>query len=244
MITPNMEALSLVELQYIARKQGVKGSEMMDRETLVEILEELFEDNGNSLPGEGSNFAPSNQRRFFNTLVEHANRSMGTLPGVVALPETYAQTAIHLMLKDPYWAHAYWDVCPTEINRLEQSEEPYSLVLRLTMLGSSSLSDDGESYDINVHKGDVSWNINLPKQGRTYKASLLCRTASGKEESLCHSNHITSPQCRWIERADELNRDPKLFKLLYSSIVTKGKVLLDCPLVQEMVTAMDAQRRG
>ena len=63
MITPNMEALSLVELQYIARKQGVKGFEMMDRETWSRSSKS-FSKNGNSLPGEGSNFAPSNQRRF------------------------------------------------------------------------------------------------------------------------------------------------------------------------------------
>ena len=89
---------------------------------------------------------------------------MGTLPGVVALPETYAQTAIHLMLKDPYWAHMPTGMFARRKSIARAVGRAGFLVLRLTMLGSSSLSDDGESYDINVHKGDVSWNINLPKQ--------------------------------------------------------------------------------
>lgn len=243
MITPNMEALSLVELQYIAKKQGINGSDWMKREDLIEALEEIFEDDTTLPNDESSNFTPSNQRRFLNSLVEHKNKKLTDLPGVVTLPDCYSQTSIHLLLVDPYWAYAYWDVCPTEFTHFDQLEEEYSLFLRVNMIESHCGAEDGDSYDITIDSTDSSWNVNLPRQGRAYKVALMYGTSNGKEGMLCQSNVVTSPCCRWIDKAEILNRDDKLFTLVFSSITTKGKVVIDCPLVQEIVTAMDTAGR-
>ncbi len=91
MITPNMEALSLVELQYIAKKQGINGSDWMKREDLIEALEEIFEDDTTLPNDESSNFTPSNQRRFLNSLVEHKNKIVYAkdLASLLDLPRDY-----------------------------------------------------------------------------------------------------------------------------------------------------------
>ena len=244
MITPNMDALSLVELQYIAQKQGVEGSDEMDREDLIELLEEMFEDNGSGNRGEASNYAPSNQKRFFNSLVEHENFGPLPLPGVEELPEAYAQTAIHLMLKDPFWAHAYWDINSPEIMKYDQNGQTYTLLLRVTMLEREFGSEDGDTYEIQVKKTDSNWNVNLPIRGRTYKVTLLYRRDNGEEGFLCQSNTVTSPDCLWITRGNQLNSDERTFNLLFSSIMTKGGVVLDCPLIQEVVSAIDKSGRS
>jgi len=245
MITPNIEALSMTELQYIARKQGIEDSDSMDREDLVEVLEDLYEDSDNRLSADESQYASSNQQRFMNSLVEHGSEEwIGDLPGVVKLPEAYAETTIHLMLKDPYWAHAYWSVCSTELARLEHSVDSYEFFIRVYMHESIDGAGDSDSYDIYVQKTDSNWNVNLPVPGRAYSVSLHYVCESGKEGMLCESRTVTSPSCYWLDHVSELNRDQACFNLLFSSLVTKGGALLDNPLVQQIVVGLEEERRN
>lgn len=173
MITPNIEALSLGELRYIAHKQGIEDADMMDREDLLEALEEVYEESEDSLSGEGNSYSPSNQKRFMNTLVEHAvDIFTGALPGVEPLPEGYSETRIHLLLKNPYWAHAFWSICPQDLHKLDQAFDSFSFFLRVTMHMSPDQRLPEESYDIDIQISDSSWNINLPERG----ACIQCIT--------------------------------------------------------------------
>jgi hypothetical protein len=245
MIKPNFEALSITELQYIARKQGIDDLESMDRDDILEALQEIYEENDNAIALDGSPYAPSSQKRFMSTLVEHNSEVwIGDLPGVERLPESYSETSIHLMLKDPFWAHAYWSVCLNEVLKLEQSEENYHFTLRVSMLESSLGAGDGDSYDITVNKTDSNWNVNLPKQGRSYMVSLHYAFQAGKTGQLCQSSVITSPKCYWLDHTELLNRNADRFNLLFSSLATKGGILVDNPLVHEIVARMEEQRRG
>lgn len=245
MITPNIDALSLGELQYIARKQGLDDAEVLDREELLEALQELYEEQENSLHGEGISYAPSAQQRFMNTLVEHeSDASLGLLPGVQRLPETYCETRIHLLFKDPYWAHAYWSVCPADLQRLEQSSEDFSLFLRVAVHESADRLRPADSVDIQVMTTDISWNINLPERGRTYSVSLHYRDGNGNGGMLCQSDTVRTPKSYWIEHSRTLGEDEKTFTLLFSSLVSKGGVMVEDPLLREVIEHLDARMGG
>ncbi len=245
MIKPNFEALSIIELQYIARRQGIDDSGSMDRDDILEALQEIYEENDNAISLDGSPYAPSSQRRFMNTLVEHNSEEwIGDLPGVEKLPEGYSETSIHLMIKDPYWAHAYWSVCTSELQKLEQSDDPYQFFIRVTMHESTLGAQDGDRYDITVNKTDTNWNVNLPIQGRSYAVSLHYMNASGKEERLCSSSIISSPKCYWLDHPDELNKNESRFNLLFSSLTTRAGILVDNPQVHEVVARMEARRNN
>jgi hypothetical protein len=245
MITPNIEALSLGELRYIARKQGIEDAEVMDREDLLEALEEVYEAQENGLSGDGILYSPSTQRRFMNTLVEHAvDVKTGALPGVEPLPEFYGETSIHLLVKNPYWAHAYWSVCPQDMMKLDQSSASFDFFLRVTMHATADQRMSEESYDVAVGKHDTSWNINLPERGRIYSVSLHFVDSDGNSGLLCQSHTITTPKSFMLDHPDEVVWDDDYFSLVFSSLVSKGGVIVENPLLREVVNNMDEQVRG
>lgn len=243
MTTPNIEALSLAELRYIADKQGVRGTGVLSREELVEILEELYEDGDARRDAEGMCVNSSMQQRFMNTLVEYSMQKLpAQLPGVQQLPASYAQTAIHLILKDPYWAHAYWSVAPNDIEFLEQEQKSYNFFLRVILYPTNPSSADGDSFDIKIGKQDVSWNVQLPILGRTYAVSLHYQGATGIHGMLCQSSPVTTFSPYWLNQPDLLQRDCQLFYLLFSSMVSKGGQIVDNPLVREILDVLDTNR--
>ncbi len=240
MITVNIDALSLSELQYVAKRRGIDGAETMDREELIEVLIELFEEQENTIGGEGARYSPSSQLRFFNTIVEHEFLdSEGPLPGVEPLPEFYPETRIYLMLKDPYWAHAYWSICPTDLQRLEHEEVPYEFFLRVSLLKEDSQLIEVDSFDIDISREDTSWNINLPERGRSYLVSLFYRDEKGNSGLLSQSEKVFTPYCYWMKNSAKLAQDDASFTLLTSSLVTKGGVMIENPLLKEVVDKLD-----
>ena len=245
MITPNIEALSLGELRYIAHKQGIEEADLMDRDDLLEALEEMYEESENSLSGEGIPYSPSSQKRFMNTLVEHAvDITTGALPGVQPLPECYSETRIHLLLKNPYWAHAFWSICPQDLHKLDQAYDSFSFFLRVTMHETPDQRFAEESYDIEIQISDTSWNINLPERGRVYSVSLYYRDFEDGIGLLCQSDIVSTPRSYWLDHASALERNDQHFSLLFSSLVSKGGVMVENPLLREVVERMDVRVGG
>ncbi|MFA7371822.1 MAG: DUF4912 domain-containing protein [Sphaerochaetaceae bacterium] len=240
MITVNIDALSIAELRYIATKRGIEDVELMDREDLLETLKELYEEQMNNISGDGVEFSPSTQPRFMNTLVEHEFLDyVGPLPGVEKLPDFYPETRIYLVLKDPYWAHAYWSICLTDIQKLENNGEPIEFFLRVSLLKEAQQLVEIDSFDIDVTRDDRSWNINLPERGRSYMVSLFYRDGKGNSGLLSQSEKVYTPRCYWMANVDILKKDKTQFDLLASSLVTKGGVMVENPLLKEVVQSLD-----
>lgn len=245
MITPNIDALSLVELRYIARKQGIDDAEVLDREDLLEALQEMYEEMESNISGDGSVSSPFTQQRFMNTLVAHdSNDTMGTLPGVQCLPEGYSETRIHLLLKNPYWAHAFWSVCGTDIMKLEQSSGSFSFFLRVSIHEASDRNLEADSFDVDVSRTDTSWNINLPERGRVYSVSLHYKDTDGNTGRLCISDTVETPKSYWLDHVDALGKDERQFSLLFSSLVSKGGNMVENPLLREVVELLDERLGG
>ena len=85
MILVNIESLSLSELRNIAEQEGISDSDVMDRDELVEALQEKYEEEDDA-PDSDTN------TRYLSGITDF--RGMGNyvegLPGVVDLPDDYA----------------------------------------------------------------------------------------------------------------------------------------------------------
>ena len=113
----------------------------------------------------------------------------------VELPESYNETRVVLMLRDPSWAFAYWDLKDTDRRDFQRSESFEGLMLRVYTMDDpeSGLGDARQQFDIPVTLLDERWYINLPDQETYYKLALVA-AADGEERSLAVSNAIVVPR--------------------------------------------------
>ena len=241
MIIPNIEALSITELRYIAIKHGIDGADQFTQEELIESLQDFYDEFGRDVPTLSGLYSPSTQRRFMTSLIDERNDyEIGDLPGVVDLPDMYSETSIHLLLKDPSWAHTYWSVCPTELEKLTKNDKTVSFFLRVNQCEEDKKVID--SFDISVGSDDNSWNVNLPEKGKTYFVSLHYMDSTGESGILCSSNRITTCAGYYYRHPHKLIEDERAFYLMFSSLVTKGGVMVDSSPIHEIFDNLD--KRG
>lgn len=246
MILIKIDALTTTELQYIAQQEGMEDWESLDREELIEALEDLYDEQDSDAVTRTDRDVRVNRRRYCNSLTDYR----GTedlhldLPGVEDLPDVYAETSIHLLLRDPYWAYAFWSISPIEKIRIEDAGESKDLFLRVSMRRTGVASSEPEFFDISVGFEDTDWNINLPEMGCAYSVALCRLDAEGGVEELCVSKEVETLQSYWPQHLEDLNADPALFKLYFSSLVTKDGVVVDNPSVREIADELSVGTRG
>ncbi|NCN04254.1 MAG: DUF4912 domain-containing protein [Spirochaetales bacterium] len=86
-------------------------------------------------------------------------------------PENYNVTRLVLMLRDPAWAFAYWDISYQDRNRLKDLGKNDSLCI---VLQEQPRNDDEmlEQVEMPIELSDSRWYINVPRRGTSYQAIL------------------------------------------------------------------------
>ena len=238
MILINIDSLSTTELQYIAQQEGVKSWKDLDREELIDALEEAFgeQDDENLQTIKGK----INRNRYCNSLTSYRGNShpVNGLPGTESLPDSYHDTSIHLLLRDPQWAFAYWSFSSHLLEEIVDDEGAplgsFFLRVSQTPLGGGEES----AYDITIDTDDQQWNINLPQMGASYRVELCWRDKRGEEQSLSRSNSVEVVRPYWAGKAGQLQEDLPRFCTHFSSLVTREGEIIDNAILREVAQKM------
>jgi len=108
-------------------------------------------------------------------------------------PETYGVNRVRLLVRDPEWIFAYWDVSPSAFKDLARSLGERGLALsRLTLRVQDPVS--GGSSDILLPPGARWWYIRTDSARRTYRAELGVTLPSGEFRGLAESNTVVTPR--------------------------------------------------
>ena len=108
-------------------------------------------------------------------------------------PETYGVNRVRLLVRDPEWIFAYWDVNPAAMKDLARSLGERALALsRLTLRVLDPVS--GGSSDILLPPGARWWYIRTDSARRTYRAELGVTLPSGEFRRLAESNTVVTPR--------------------------------------------------
>ena len=108
-------------------------------------------------------------------------------------PESYGQNRIRLLVRDPEWIFAYWDVKPESLAELAKSLGERALALsRLTLRVVDPVS--GGSSDILLPPGARWWYVRTDAARRTYRAELGVTLPSGQFRRLAESNTVVTPR--------------------------------------------------
>jgi hypothetical protein len=108
-------------------------------------------------------------------------------------PESYKTDRIRLLVKDPEWVFAYWDVNPASLESLGKAVGERTLALaRLTLRVADP--QHGGSTDVLLPEGARWWYVRTDTAARSYRAQLGITMPSGEFRLLAESNVVTSPR--------------------------------------------------
>ncbi len=108
-------------------------------------------------------------------------------------PESYGQNRIRLLVRDPEWIFAYWDVKPQALEELAKGLGERGLALsRLTLRVVDPVS--GGASDILLPPGARWWYVKTDAARRTYRAELGVTLPSGQFRKLAESNTVVTPR--------------------------------------------------
>ena len=112
---------------------------------------------------------------------------------VESLPTSYGMTEIRILLRDPMWIFAFWDINANMLEKLMCEDPEPSIFLRVMSFNS----EEDDSYyafeDINVKKEERSTYIHTSINEEVTQVALMFKTKQ-KTEVLAKSNFIYMPR--------------------------------------------------
>jgi uncharacterized protein len=108
-------------------------------------------------------------------------------------PETYGVDRVRLLVKDPEWMFAYWDLSARAVDSLRRELGERGMALtRLTLL----ISDPGQGGTsvILLPYGARAWYVRADSAPRTYRAQIGWTLPSGQFRLLAESNVVSTPR--------------------------------------------------
>jgi len=195
----------------MARAQGIAGWHSMRKEELIRALANLARRKGKS--GTSLSIEPSSSK------LPHyegaGTRRRSDLAGGTAKTPTErlanaaekrdlafrgtgsseAQDRLIVMVRDPYWLHAYWELAPRSVERARSalgqhwhSTRPILRVFQMPSDGCAVLH-----REITIHGGVNHWYIDVPNPPQQFRLEIGYLTRAGKFFCLARSNMVTTP---------------------------------------------------
>lgn len=114
------------------------------------------------------------------------------------LPERYHQDRLTLMVRDPWWIFAYWEVTEgretyvmNQLRREGLSRE--KTVIRVYDITDTTIEKAHSFFDIELHFIANNWYIDVGKPGRSWIAEVGIRAHGGRFFPLVRSNVVKTP---------------------------------------------------
>ncbi len=191
MTRERLQSVPLEELAALARSAGLESVDSADRAELIESLLESYEELRQERE-EGNSPSVRVGEKKYEVAADEELQAPGEDP--FPLPARYNETKVVLMIRDPHWAFAYWDIEAQKAQRVRKDANFEGLVLRVHDCEPSS------SFDIPLQWEDSSWYIYLPNADCEYGLDLGY-LAAGRFKLLARSNTIRTPRETVVESA-------------------------------------------
>jgi len=212
-----LEKMTRVELLDIARKHGIKGRHSMAKSRIIDTIAELDaaaaqQTAPKQAPAETAKpkkeagmpqaAEPVGMQKVEDEQaeVEQAKYTLGPTPPSEAfplpaeLPERYGKDMLTLLVRDPHWAYAYWEITDEAIQRaksqLGSRFDSGSRILRVYDLANGKPE---RYFDIELDEFARNWYINLGKPGGKFCVEFGLRTPDGEFYPIIRSNDVAMP---------------------------------------------------
>ena len=143
-----------------------------------------------------------------------------------SIPMGYGDDRIILMVKDPWWLYAYWEIQPSTERAARSQLLPQEVAGLSSILRVHDVTDVDfpaqpahRSFDIGLSGLATNWYVNTDAPNHSFIVEIGLLTASGRFLLLARSNRVTTPRFGPSEVIDELwvTSDAAFWKLFGAS---------------------------
>ncbi len=165
------------------------------------------------------------------TVSSKVERKVEFIQQITDLPQSYADTKIFLLPRDPWWCFAYWEVeekTMQEIRNLYGENLQYFIrVYDVTNIDNFDGNNANKYFDIHINLDAKNWYINLPETNRSWCVDLGVKNSNGEFVTIVRSNIVIMPRfgvslitdAQWAVLQREFER---LLELSGVSMIGKG----------------------
>jgi hypothetical protein len=110
-----------------------------------------------------------------------------------------------VMVRDPYWLHAYWEISTRSVERAQSALGQHWHGTR-PMLRLYRISGDGSAAlerEITIHGGVRHWYVDVQNPPSQFRMEIGYLSAAGRFYCLARSNSVTTPPAGTSDSVDE-----------------------------------------
>jgi hypothetical protein len=213
MTASSLRNQSCKELAQMARAMGLAGWHSMRKDELVRALVNQARRKPKRLAKsvallndgrEGNGRGANSQAKESLRLLRNRLSEIRTTAAAQELGRQ-AQDRLVVMVRDPYWLHAYWELAPRSVERaqsaLGQHWHATKPILRLFHVAGDGVA--ALVREIPIHGGVNHWYIDVQNPPQQYRLEIGYLTAVGQFYCLARSNTVTTPPAGTSDSIDE-----------------------------------------
>jgi hypothetical protein len=205
----------------MAKRKKVRGWHAMKKDELVRALirrtraEQQRHSSGNGSSGNGDRSSPAPEGLSEAKLAETKDL---TFRNIGEGAETKDRLVV--MVRDPYWLHAYWELSRRSVERARMALGQYwhgaRPVLRLYEVARDDTTNSVRQpiRDVDIHGGVNNWYIDVHSPPKNYQLDIGYLALGGKFFCLAKSNVVSTPGTavgesfdrNWAEVAKDFER--------------------------------------
>jgi hypothetical protein len=223
MTAASLRNYSCKDLAQMARSQGLPGWHSMRKDELVRALvrhwrrtkkspAELPDNRLNTTPAGCRAIASAGKSNGSSLADQRLIELRASLAGLKHLGSGEAsdqrrieQDRLVIMVRDPYWLHAHWELAPRSVERaasaLGQHWHTTHPILRLFQIAG-----DGTAVlqrEIAIHGGVNHWYVDVQNPPQQFRMEIGYVTSGGQFYCLARSNTVTTPPAGTSDSVDE-----------------------------------------
>jgi hypothetical protein len=219
MTSESLRNRSCKDLAQLAKSEGVAGWHSMRKDELVRALVKHAKRRQKSQPlrgaANGARRAAGGVKKLAAPKLTRAQERLRELRAKMANGKHLAALnresgdACHdrlvVMVRDPYWLHANWELAPRSVERAQSALGPHWHTTR-PVLRVFSISGDGTAVldrEITIHGGVNHWYVDVQSPPQQFRMEIGYLSASGHFYCLARSNSVTTPPAGTSDSIDE-----------------------------------------
>ena len=124
------------------------------------------------------------------------------------IPTYYGEDKLVLMVRDPWWLFAYWEITPGKSEEIQwkarqAGERNWKTVLRVYDVTGSGIEKPRSYFDIELNFFADNWYIDVGLPDHEWAAELGLRASSGRFYGMVRSNKVQTPSFGISDVLDE-----------------------------------------